>query len=129
MMAGRSLNGEWGQLMVQYWAQNENTEDSRYNQDETFFNAHWRTFYASIIKELTSAKTIVNGQGVSDAIKTNRNNILDVMLAQAFINLTDEYGDVPYSEAISSITLPKYDKLEVIYKAILESFRQCRKYI
>ena len=64
MMAGRSLNGEWGQLMVQYWAQNEYTEDSRYNQDETFFNAHWSTFYASIIKELTSAKTIVNGQGV-----------------------------------------------------------------
>lgn len=121
MMAGRSLNGEWGQLMVQYWAQNEYTEDSRYNQDETFFNGHWSTFYASIIKELTSAKTIVNGQGVSDAIKANRNNILDVMLAQAFINLTDGYGDVPYTEAISSVTLPKYDKQELIYRAILES--------
>lgn len=119
-MAGRNINADWGLLMVQYWAQNEYTEDSRYNQDVTFFDGEWTTFYASIIKELVSAKDLVDQQAVSDAIKTNRKNILDVMIAQAYINLTDGFGSVPYTEALDpAITLPSYDSQETIYKSVL----------
>ena len=121
-MAGTTLNADWGLLMVQYWAQNEYTEDSRYNQDITFFNGYWITFYASIIKELNAAKDLVAAQEVSDDIKTNRNNILNVMLAQAFISLTDGFGAIPFSEAINlDIPLPAYDSQETIYNAVLET--------
>ena len=121
-MAGRVINAEWGQLMVQYWAQNEYAEDSRYEQDKTFFNTSWRVFYADILKELNSAKELVDKQEISNLIKINQKNILDVMIAQTFIILTDGFGDVPYSEAIDpSISLPSYDSQETIYKGVLES--------
>ncbi len=121
-MAGRVINAEWGQLMVQYWAQNEYAEDSRYEQDKTFFNTSWRVFYADILKELNSAKELVDKQEISSLIKINQKNILDVMIAQTFIILTDGFGDVPYSEAIDpSISLPSYDSQETIYKGVLES--------
>lgn len=122
MMAGTTMNADWGLLMVQYWSQNEYTEDSRYNQDITFFNGSWSTFYASIINELTAAKNLVDEQDLSEAIKTNQKNILDVMISQAYINLADGFGAVPYSEAINDeISLPAYDEEEDIYNGVLET--------
>lgn len=120
-MAGRTINAEWGLLMVQYWAQNEYTEDSRYNQDITFFNSAWINMYTNVLKELDTAKNLVDDQEALVDVKTNRKNILDVMIAQAYINLTDSFGSIPFTEAInSSIPLPQYDSEEIIYKAILE---------
>ncbi|WP_299009003.1 SusD/RagB family nutrient-binding outer membrane lipoprotein [uncultured Tenacibaculum sp.] len=122
-VSGVNMNADWGQLMVQYWAQNEYTEEQRYNVNVTHFNASWRVFYADVLKELYSAKELVENELISDDIKTNKKNILDVMIAQTFITLTDSYGDVPYTEAISDISLPAYDKQEIIYKGILEMLK------
>ncbi|NND23509.1 MAG: SusD/RagB family nutrient-binding outer membrane lipoprotein [Acidimicrobiia bacterium] len=120
MMGGVSYNADWGLLMVQQWAQNEYTEDSRYNQDITFFNNDWIRSYVNIIKEFESAKELVDIQDVSENIKTNRKNILDVMIVQAFANLTDGFGDIPYSEVNNSdISLPAYDNQAEIYEDLL----------
>lgn len=53
---GRDLNAEWGMLMVQYWAQNEYTEESRYDVDENSFNLSWEILYTEVLKELETAK-------------------------------------------------------------------------
>jgi hypothetical protein len=117
---GRNLNADWGQLMVQYWSQNEYTSDSRYSAiDVTSFNGTFGGMYTNVLKELNSAKELVENQEVSNAIKTNRKNILDVITAQVFGVLTDGFGDVPYSEAISDISLPKYDSQQEIYNGLL----------
>jgi len=52
---GPTINADWGLLMVQQWAQTEYTEDSRYNQDITFFDNTWSDMYASVLKELEAA--------------------------------------------------------------------------
>ena len=52
---GTNINADWGLLMVQQWAQNEYTEDSRYTQDVNFFNTTWSTMYASVLKELADS--------------------------------------------------------------------------
>ena len=116
---GVTINAEWGQLMVQQWSQTEYTEDSRYNQDITFFNGTWSAMYASVLKELYAAKTLVDGQDLSADIITNKKNILDVMTTQVFAFLADGFGEVPYTEAIGDNSLPSYDSQEVIYKGIL----------
>ena len=118
---GVTVNADWGLLMVQQWAQTEYTEDSRYNQDITFFNGTWSTMYASVLKELDAAKTLVESQDLSASIITNKKNIIDVMSTQVYSFLTDSFEKVPYTEAISSINLPAYDSQEVIYKGILAS--------
>jgi len=118
---GVTVNADWGQLMVQQWAQTEYTEDSRYNQDINFFNGTWSTMYASVLKELDAAKTLVEGQDLSADIINNQKNIIDVMSSQVFAFLTDGFEKVPYTEAIGENSLPKYDSQEVIYKGILET--------
>lgn len=124
-MAGTGVNAGWGMLMTQQWAENEYTEDSRYTQTITAFDGTWSTMYVSILKELNSAKELVELQDVSDNIKTNRKNILDVMSSQVFTFLSDGFGSVPYTEAISSeFNLPSYDSQETVYLGILETLEQ-----
>ena len=116
---GVTVNADWGQLMVQYWAQTEYTEDSRYNQDVNFFNGTWSAMYASVLKELDAAKTLIEQEDLSAEIITNKKNIIDVMSTQVFAFLADAFDEVPYTEAIGEATLPKYDSQEVIYKGML----------
>ena len=116
---GVTVNADWGQLMVQQWSQTEYTEDSRYNQDVNFFNGTWSAMYASVLKELSSAKTLVENQDLSEAIINNKKNIIDVMSTQVFAFLTDGFDKVPFTEAIGENSLPSYDSQEVIYKAML----------
>jgi len=123
-LQGATINADWGLLMVQQWAQTEYTEDSRYNQDITFFDNTWSAMYANVLKELEAAKTLVESQEVSAITKANRTAILDVMSTQAYCFLTDAFGSVPYSEAVDGITnLPKYDDQEAIYKGILKTLQ------
>ncbi|MFT4849986.1 MAG: hypothetical protein ACI83B_002535 [Sediminicola sp.] len=123
-LQGPTINADWGLLMVQQWAQTEYTEDSRYNQDITFFDNTWSAMYANVLKELEAAKSLVESQEVSAITKANRTAILDVMSTQAYCFLTDAFGSVPYTEAVDGITnLPKYDDQEVIYKGILETLQ------
>ena len=57
---GRNLNLEWGMLMVQYWTQNEYTEESRYDVDENSFNSSWQSIYSEVLNELKIAKELVS---------------------------------------------------------------------
>lgn len=120
---GRNLNLEWGMLMVQYWTQNEYTEESRYDVDENTFNSTWETIYSEVLQELKVAKELIALEVVSpddEPVKTNKLNIVDVMMVQAFMILTDGFGDIPYTNSLdSSKTLPAYDSQESIYKDLL----------
>ena len=117
---GRNLNLEWGMLMVQYWTQNEYTEESRYDVDENTFNSSWETIYTDVLTELKVAKELISTETGSEAVKTNKLNIIDVMMVQAYMILTDGFGDIPYTESLdSSKTLPSYDSQESIYKDLL----------
>lgn len=122
LVHGRTLNADWGMLMVQYWAQNEYAEDSRYEQDETFFNGTWSTLYTEVLKELYTASDLIEDLDIAPAVKTNQKNIVDVMKVYAFMVLTDSWGDVPYSEAINvDFNLPGYDSQQEIYTAMLST--------
>ena len=117
---GRNLNLEWGMLMVQYWTQNEYTEESRYDVDENSFNSSWQSIYSEVLNELKIAKELVSLESGSEAIKTNKLNVIDVMMVQAYMILTDGFGDIPYTQSLDpSITLPSYDSQESIYKDLL----------
>lgn len=117
---GRNLNLEWGMLMVQYWTQNEYTEESRYDVDENTFNTSWENIYTEVLNELKVAKELVVLETGSEAVKTNKLNIIDVMMVQAYMILTDGFGDIPYTDSLDpSKTLPSYDSQESIYKDLL----------
>ncbi len=125
----RRLNGEWSMLMVQHWAQNEYTEEQRYDFDGNDTGGIWASFYADVLNELTVARTMVaENENLSEAARANELAIIDVLLAHGFHNLTDLFGDVPFSQALNEdFPLPQYDSQESIYKTILESLENASK--
>ena len=120
-MHSRALNGEWGMLMVQHWAQNEYAEESRYVVDGNSFDGNWQRFFASTLNELNVARSLISADDkVVGAVKTNQLAIIDIMKAVAFQTLAESWGDVPYSEALSpEFPNPKYDGQKAIWTDLL----------
>ena len=84
------------------------------------FNSSWQSIYSEVLNELKIAKELVSQESGSEAIKTNKLNVIDVMMVQAYMILTDGFGDIPYTQSLDpSITLLPYDSQESIYKDLL----------
>ncbi len=117
----RIQNGEWGLLMVQQWAQNEYTQEQRYEIDATQFNGSWTTYYASILNELAVAKSLINEDATIPAQrKANQLAIIDILRVQAIQALTETFGDIPYSQAINpDFSFPVYDSQQTVWTGIM----------
>lgn len=117
----RVLNAEWGMLMVQHWAQNEYAEESRYLVDANSFDGSWASFYASALNELNNARSIVMADvNLTDVRRANQVAIIDILMADGFNSLTDLWGDIPYSQALSpDFPNPTYDSQSAVYAGLL----------
>ena len=122
LMMSRGLNAEWSMLMVQHWAQNEYAEDSRYTVDGNDFDFVWINYYASVLNELDAAKQIINEtETILPGVRANQLAVIEIMMVNTFHALLDNFGDVPYSQALNSVDfpLPAYDAQENIYPDLL----------
>lgn len=83
----------------------------------------WLAYYPDIIK---NAVTLVE-QTTGNEDEVNLNAIGRILKVEAFLKLTDYYGDIPYFEAgkiyQENIFKPKYDKQEDIYMDFLKELR------
>lgn len=119
--------GRQSMLWAQYWAQNNYTDEDRYNIRQNVNNGYWRAIYTILsdlneIIELNTREDVAEGM---TAYGSNANQIASarILRAWAMQHLTDLYGDIPYFEALKAksdrIFLPKYDKQSDIYPAII----------
>lgn len=77
----------------------------------------WRGCYRSA----SLANEVIKNYG-SDANKVNVVSAATIMKVLSMQSVTDTYGDCPYSEAFqgsNGVTLPKFDKQEDVYAAML----------
>lgn len=85
------------------------------NMNTTYFYEIWIRKYRDIIKNVVD---IIERTKDDDA-KANINALARILKVYVFCQLTDMYGDIPYSEAgvgyYEGILRPKYDKQEDIY--------------
>ncbi|WP_461631770.1 SusD/RagB family nutrient-binding outer membrane lipoprotein [Labilibaculum euxinus] len=85
----------------------------------------WDNIYEEMLIELKSAKALLRAQEVSDAVKPMRDNklaMISVLEVYAYQYLVDNFGDIPYSEALDiTNTTPAYDDATTIYLAISDS--------
>ena len=110
----------WGQstsynstlLWVQHWAKIQYTEPDCYNVNNTSFTSTWNTGFASL---LTDLQTILQSNLAND----NYRAVATVLRSWVFLQLTNLYGDVPYSEYGQSVT-PAYDSQETILRSLLQ---------
>jgi hypothetical protein len=82
--------------------------------------ANWINYYQNVIKYTNDVIT----RTALDPKKTNLNSMARIIQANAFIILTDTYGDIPYTEAgggyTGQIFFPKYETQESIYPKIIQ---------
>jgi hypothetical protein len=64
---------------------------------------------------------------LQNIIKTNTNNnmtqVARILKAYIYWTITDRWGDVPYSQALSGILTPAYDAQEAIYKGNINELK------
>lgn len=119
-----AANLYWGQetsynstlLWVQHWAKIQYTEPDCYNVTNTSFTSTWNTGYASLLTDLT---TIQN----SDLANQNYRAVAQVLKAWTFLQLTNLYGDIPYSQYGKSVT-PAYDSQEQVLRGLLAELQE-----
>ncbi len=120
------FNGRFGMLYSQYWSQNAYTDESRYQPRPNITDSYWTLYYSG---------SNANGGGLADlqeiikintennigAVSENQIAIARIMKAWTFQNVTDIWGDIPYSEALQgeSIRSPKFDKQSDVYAGLV----------
>jgi hypothetical protein len=92
------------------------------NRDNT--QQLWQGYYRNVIR---NTKDIINRvKDMPD--RSNLMNMARILQANAFMTLTDTYGDIPYTEAglgyISQTFLPAYDKQEEIYPKLIQELTE-----
>jgi len=110
------VGGDMGLCWAQHWSKVQYNDEEKYIPRRTVMNNLWTLLYANVIKEATSAYDLAGQQG-----NTNLQGAALVMKANAFQILTDVYGPVPFTQALSAGNVtPAYDDEEVVYDGILQ---------
>ncbi len=128
----RTVNFEFGMLMVQHLAQNEYTEEQRYDFNLTDFNAPWAMIYAGGytpdwdggLADLNNARALVEAdETLTDAVRANQVAVIDILMTFAFQYITDSWGDVPYSQTFQpeDFEFPAYDSQQSIYQGMINT--------
>lgn len=109
----------FGGLYAQYWTQSTSASQyktyEQYNPSSDEFDRPWRALYADALQDLKAIET------KATPAQTNYLAISKILQAYTFQLLTDNFGDVPFSEALmgEENTSPKYDSQEQIYDGII----------
>ena len=99
---------------------------ANFNQDsrDVTIQPIWAGYYQNVIKYTND----VMAKTKDVAGKSNLFNMARIFQAYAFMVLTDEYGDIPYSEAgagyISQNFFPTYDAQQEIYPKLIQEFTE-----
>jgi len=122
-----NLNGELAQLGLQYvqqFTQLDYVEKSNYGDDgiSSFAGIYLGGLndLQEVIRLNTDEKTKLEVLQYGD--NENQIAVASILQAWAFHNITDVWGDIPYSEALqggSDVIAPKYDTQESIYDGLI----------
>ncbi|WP_116127421.1 SusD/RagB family nutrient-binding outer membrane lipoprotein [Lewinella sp. IMCC34183] len=112
-----------GQHYAQYLSQTQYTDVTRYNSVES-------SFYGIYSDGLQDLQTIINlntDPASADRVDDSGSNanqiaLATILLQWGYLNVTDIWGDVPYSEALQGAEnfSPVYDEQEQIYRSAVE---------
>lgn len=120
-----NLNGELAQLgaqYVQYFAQLDYPYKSYYAEDGV---SSFSVIYRGGLNDLNEIIKLNEDELTRDDKKKygdieNQIAVAKILTAWAFQNVTDIWGDIPYSEALKEdIILPKFDTQESIYDDLI----------
>jgi hypothetical protein len=124
MYSMSGVNGYIGAIWAQSYAKVQYTDEDRYDFSGriTLINNVWQSYYATTLKDLN----IIRQKAITDG-NVNAQAIAEILMAWNYHQITDLWGDVPFSEALKGleenpedrITTPRYDTQQDIYNGLL----------
>lgn len=99
---------------------------ANFNQDnkDNVLGGIWSAYFQNVIKY--THDVIVRTK--SNTARSNLYNMARILQAYAFMVLTDEYGDIPYTEGgagySDQVFFPKYDAQQTIYTDIIKELTE-----
>ncbi|MFA6083220.1 SusD/RagB family nutrient-binding outer membrane lipoprotein [Mucilaginibacter sp.] len=117
---GTSNNMDASLLFVQHWAKIQYTDPDRYIYTNTSFQELWSVAYTKSIVNLNQIIKLADAQS-----NPNYKGVALVLRSWVFTLLTDNYGDIPYTQAanIGEYLTPAYDKQKDVYFALLDDLK------
>ncbi len=100
-------------------------EGANFNKDNSNNTvSNWQNYYRNVIKYTTD----VIDRTSDDAARTNLYNMARILQANAYIVLTDTYGNVPYEEGGKGYTeqnfFPAYQNQQAIYSSVITELKE-----
>lgn len=122
-----------GGLWAQYWTQSPNASQYRqleqYQPGPSSANTAWQELYAGA---LTDLREIVRKAGTAENTR-NYTAVAKILQAYTFQLLTDNFGDIPFTDALkgqdAGVTSPHYDRQQDIYPALITLVKEGRDLI
>jgi len=120
-------------LNVQYFMQLVYNDEMLYAD----YAGNWQSYYVQVLSNLKEVITIVSDPdaGLDPAIVANgalenQQAVAMIFKAVVFKRVTDLFGNVPYSDALSIETLtPAYDSQEAVYTGMIANVKAARDMI
>jgi len=81
---------------------------------------HWSEMYRDVLLDLlTSQQNAIADVTITANESAARVAQAEVLIIYTYQQMVDTWGDIPYSEALTDITLPKYDDAATIYSDLI----------
>jgi hypothetical protein len=123
-VASTNVNLNIFKLVSQYWTETTYTDESNYDiVTRSIPDNMYRVYYRDILNDLKDARNSLAEEvvaGPEEPAKQNRLYIVDLVIAYAYNDLLQIYGNIPYSEALQSGNIhPVYDDAFTVYQDLL----------
>jgi hypothetical protein len=122
------LNLDGGMLWMQYFARNQYVnEGDTYNPDASLRGNTWDGFYTESLINLNTTISLTSNPE-SPFFNENYTAVATIMREYIFSILTDTYGAIPYTSALTGSTegnlAPVYTSQEDVYAGILTTLKE-----
>ncbi len=130
-MVNTNVNRNIFRLTAQFWTETTYTDESNYDfVTRKISDNHWNALYAGTLADLEKSRISIMNETIPSndpdlvnktQIRKNKLAMIDILMSYTYQVLVDTFGAVPYTEALKGGDnyLPKYDKGQDIYKALL----------
>jgi len=89
-------------------------------EERTIPGRTWSELFRDVLLDLQTSKANTTADSeLSESEKAARIGQAEVLMIYTYQVMVDTWGDIPYSEALSDVTLPKYDDAATIYADLI----------
>ncbi|WP_223129418.1 SusD/RagB family nutrient-binding outer membrane lipoprotein [Sinomicrobium weinanense] len=112
--------GDMGAVWAQTWTKVQYNDEERYVPRRGVIDNIWDNIYSDVISEANAMYFQAEAEG-----NTNLQAISLIMQASGYQFLTELYGPIPFTEAMSSdILKPVYDDEATVYEGVIDMYTQ-----